>query len=74
MNHKTIVFLDRIIVSSHRTYSAGGIATLLEVAKLQITDEGVQVITTTGQMVCPEKPYFSKVASRLEEKSATDSF
>lgn len=53
---------------------AKGIATLPEVAKLQITDEGVQVITTTGQMVCPEKPYFSKVASRLEGKRATDSF
>jgi hypothetical protein len=38
---------------------------LWQVAKLQITEKGVQVVTTTGQTVCPEKPDFDKVVSEI---------
>ena len=38
---------------------------LRQVAKLQITEKGVQVVTTKGQMVCPEKPDFDKVVAQI---------
>eukprot|EP00434_Breviolum_minutum_P002758 symbB.v1.2.002426.t1/scaffold129.1/size311234/15 len=51
--------------------SGGDVRRSTEVAKLQITDEGVQVITTTGKMVCPEKPYFSKVVLAVHADDAS---
>lgn len=51
--------------------SGGSVCRSTEVAKLQITEKGVQVVTTTGQTVCPEKPDFDKVVLAVHADDAS---
>eukprot|EP00438_Fugacium_kawagutii_P024381 Skav213357 [mRNA] locus=scaffold317:164304:177477:- [translate_table: standard] len=51
--------------------SGGSVCRSTEVAKLQVTEKGVQVVTTTGQMVCPEKPHFDKVVLAVHADDAS---
>ncbi|CAK9029835.1 (S)-coclaurine N-methyltransferase (TfCNMT) [Durusdinium trenchii] len=51
--------------------SGGSICHSTEVAKLDLTDKGIQVISSTGQIVCSENPFFDKIVMAVHADDAS---